>query len=65
MPMILLQSGAPSGNMHFLFAAFAVSWVVFFLYAWFLNRRQQEMAKEIRGLRQALDTQQAVDREER
>jgi CcmD family protein len=51
--------------MPFLFAAFAVSWVVFFLYAWFLNRRQQEMAKEIRGLRQALDTQQAVDREER
>ena len=43
-----------------MFAAFAVSWVVFFLYAWFLNRRQQEMSKEIRGLRQALDFVEAV-----
>ena len=65
MPIILLQSGASAGNMPFLFAAFAVSWVAFFLYAWFLNRRQQETAKEIRRLRQALETQEAVDTDER
>ena len=64
MPMVLLQSGAPSGNMPFLFAAFAVTWVVFFLYAWYLNRRQQEMTREIRRLRQALETQEAVDTDE-
>ena len=65
MPIVLLQSGAASGNMPFLFAAFAVSWVAFFLYAWFLNRRQQETAREIRRLRQALETQEAVDADER
>ena len=65
MPMVLLQSGVPSGNMPFLFAAFAVTWVVFFLYAWFLNRRQQETSREIRRLRQALEAQGASDPEER
>ena len=65
MPMVLLQSGTASGNMPFLFAAFVVTWAAFFLYAWFLNRRQQETAREMRRLRQALEAQDAVDTDER
>ena len=39
MPVILLQSELPSTNLPFLFAAFAVSWAAFFIYAFFVTRR--------------------------
>ena len=57
MPITLLQSQLtqlPSSNLPYLFAAFAVSWAVFFVYAFFIMRRQQEMQTEIRELRQVL-----------
>jgi len=55
MPVALLQAAVPSSNLSFLFAAFAISWAAFFLYAFFLTRRQKEMQQEIRALRQALE----------
>ncbi len=61
MPIALLQTQLPSSNIPWLFAAFAVSWAVFFLYVFFVTRRQQEMQSQIRELRQALDRQQAPD----
>ncbi len=61
MPIELLQTQLPSSNIPWLFAAFAVSWAVFFLYVFFVTRRQQEMQSQIRELRQALDRQQASD----
>ena len=54
MLMTLLQTQLPSSNLPYLFAAFAVSWAVFFVYAFFVTRRQQEMQTEIRELRQVL-----------
>ena len=51
---MLLQVQLPSSNLPYLFAAFAVSWAVFFVYVFFVTRRQQEMQTEIRELRQAL-----------
>ena len=50
----LLQTELPPSNLPYLFAAFAVSWAVFFLYAFFVTRRQRELQTEIRELRQAL-----------
>ena len=50
----LLQTQLPPSNLPYLFAAFAVSWAVFFIYAFFVSRRQREMQAEIRELRQAL-----------
>ena len=50
----------PSSHLPYLFAAFAVCWVVFFAYAFFVSRRQQEMQKEIRKLRSALEQQGAT-----
>jgi CcmD family protein len=55
MPIVLLQTQLPPSNLPYLFAAFAVSWLVFFGYAFFVSRRQQEMQREIRALRQALE----------
>ncbi len=61
MPIELLQTQLPSSNIPWLFAAFAVSWAVFFLYVFFVTRRQQEMQSQITELRQALDRQEASD----
>ena len=54
MPFILLQSQPPA-NLTYLFAAFAVTWLVFFIYAFFVSRRRQELEREIRELQQALE----------
>ena len=61
MTIALLQTQLPSSNIPWLFAAFAVSWAVFFLYVFFITRRQQEMQSQIRELRRALDRQEASD----
>ena len=45
MPLILLQT-APPANLTYLFAAFAVCWLVFFAYAFFLTRRRRELEQE-------------------
>ena len=51
----LLQVNIPPSNLPFLFAVFAVTWVVFFVYAFFISRRRQEVQREIQDLRQALE----------
>ena len=51
----LLQVNIPPSNLPFLFAVFAVTWVVFFAYAFFISRRRQEVQQEIQDLRQALE----------
>ena len=44
-----------SDNLSYLFAAFAVTWVVLFAYAFFMARRQHEVEREIRSLRERLE----------
>jgi CcmD family protein len=61
MPVLLLQTQLPSSNLPYLFAAFAVSWAVFFLYVFFMTRRQQEMRNEIRELRTTLEGQETSE----
>ena len=61
MPEILLQAGAPPSNLPYLFAAFAVTWAVFFGYMFFIGRRQQEIRAEIERLRQAVDGSDSDD----
>jgi len=56
---ILLSSHLPSSNLPYLFAAFAVSWVVLFGYLFYVNRRQHEMRKEIARLQRVLDEDQS------
>ena len=65
MPLIALimalQIELPSTNLPWLFAAFAVSWAVFFLYVFYMTRRQQEMQSQIRQLRRAIERQEAAE----
>lgn len=63
MPMALLQTELPPSNIPWLFAAFAASWAVFFLYAFFVNRRQQELQTQVRELQRALERQNAPEGE--
>ena len=53
--LILLDVHLPSSNLPYLFAAFAVSWVVLFGYLFYVNRRQHELRKEITRLRNILE----------
>ncbi len=61
MGIVLLEAQVPPSNLPYMFAAFAVSWAVFFLYAFFVTRRQQEMQSQIRELRQALERSEAAE----
>ena len=54
MPFILLQSQPPA-NLTFLFVAFAVTWLVFFVYAFFISRRRQELEREVRDMEHSMD----------
>ncbi len=61
MPLVLLQNAVPSCNLSYLAAAFAVSWVVFFVYVFFVTRKQQDMSREIAQLRHTLEEPGAGD----
>ncbi len=41
------------GHLGFLFAAFAIAWVVLFAYTFFLNRSVRELRDELRALMSA------------
>jgi len=46
-----LQAGKNSeSNVSFLFAVFAITWVVFFAYAFYIRRRQADLEREITEL---------------
>ena len=51
----LLQASVPPSNLPFLFAAFAVTWVAFFAYTFFLSKQRQEMQREVTDMQQALE----------
>ena len=46
----------PPANFPYLFAAFTVTWVIFFVYAFFLSRRREELQREIREMEQARES---------
>jgi CcmD family protein len=61
MPIVLLDSHLPSSNLPYLFAAFAVCWAVFFVYIFFVTRRQQELRNEISRLRRTVEQEDGDD----
>ena len=61
MPIAMLQTQLPSSNLPYLFAAFAVSWAAFFLYAFFVTRRQQEMQGQIKEMQRALERRESPE----
>lgn len=47
------MTATPSENLPFLFAAFAVVWVVFFIYAGYMSWRRRSVQQELEDLREA------------
>ena len=45
-------------HLTFLFVAFGVSWAAFFGYAFFMTRRQRELARDLEALRKALEAKE-------
>ena len=45
----------PANNIPYLFAAYAITWAVFFGFLFFTQRRQHELEQEVRLLRDALE----------
>ena len=48
-------------NLPFLFAAFAVVWVVFFVYAAYMSWRRQSVQRELRDFQQSSSSGQPPD----
>lgn len=46
--------GDPEANLPFLFAVFMITWGAFFVYVFYMSRRQREMQDEIEALKRAL-----------
>lgn len=61
MPLVLLQNAVSSCNLSYLGAAFAASWVGFFVYVFFVSRKQHEMNRDIAELRNTLEQSGAED----
>ena len=50
------QSGSEtSSNLRFLFGVYTVTWLAFFAYAFYMTRRQQDLRREVRDLRRAIE----------
>ena len=51
----------PAHNIPYLFAAFAITWAVFFLYVFFTSRRQDELEQEMESLRDEMRRRDSGD----
>ena len=49
------QGSDPEANLPFLFAVFIITWAAFFVYMFYVSRRQREMQGEIEALKRALE----------
>ena len=47
-------SSDPEANLPYLFAVYAITWVVFFAYLYYLSQRQRNLRREVEELRQIL-----------
>ena len=49
------QASDPEANLPFLFAVFIITWAAFFVYVFYVSRKQREMQREIEALKRALE----------
>ena len=52
------NSAFDESPLPFLFAVYTITWAAFFAYAFYVNRRQRELRREIEELRRALEERQ-------
>ena len=55
---LLTDNHSAYNNLIYLFSAFAITWVIFFIYAFFISKRRQEVRNEIAELHETLTTSQ-------
>ena len=48
------ESSDPEANLPYLFAVYAITWVIFFVYLYYLSQRQRNLRMEVEELRQIL-----------
>ena len=48
------QRSDPEANLPFLFAVYIITWAAFFVYIFYVSRKQREMRREIDALQRAL-----------
>ena len=62
---IALAAGAaqdtydPEGNLPFLYGVYTITWTAFFAYAFYVNRRQRELRRQVDELKRALEEKEA------
>ena len=54
----------PPNNLPFLFAAFAVVWAVFFIYAAYMSWRRQSVQRDLRELQSTVESGEDPDVDE-
>ena len=45
----------PEANLPYLFAAYSVTWIGFFVYVYYLSQRNRSLRREVEALREALE----------
>ena len=55
------EGSGPEANLPFLFAVYIITWAAFFVYVFYVSRRQRELQNEIRDLKRALEEREERD----
>ena len=57
------EERGPEANLPYLFAAYSVTWVGFFVYLYYLSQKQRSLRREVETLREALEERDRRERE--
>ncbi len=49
----------PGGNLPFLYGVYTITWAAFFAYAFYMNRRQRELRRQVDEIKRALEEKEA------
>ncbi len=55
------ESSDPEANLPYLFAAYSVTWIGFFVYVYYLSQRNRNLRREVEALREALEERERGD----
>ena len=56
------EGSDPEANLPYLFAAYSVTWIGFFVYVYYLSQRNRNLRREVEALREALEERERRER---